>query len=78
MADSLKFRATRSLFKNFSPDIVEVPLDNFFVVPNWIGAFYGVLVGVRQRHTDSVETRVLRAEFSGGHCLQPTVQAAEE
>jgi len=77
MGDSLQFHVTRSLFETSSPDIVEVPLDNFFVVPNWIGAFYGVLVGVRHRHANSIEAWVLRAEFSGGQRLQATVQTAQ-
>jgi len=74
----LQFQVTRSPFETFSPGIVEVPSDNIVVAPDWIGAFYGVLVGVWHRQTNSVEARVLGAEFSGGQCLQATVQTAQE
>jgi len=78
MAESLQSHVTRSQFEAFSPGSVEVPIGELFVTPNWIGAFYGVLVSIRYRHANSVEARVLGAEFSGGECLQATVQAAQE
>jgi hypothetical protein len=78
MADSFQLHVPRSTFETFSPDIVVVPMDNFFVAPNWIGTFYGVLVSVWHHQTNSVEARFLGAEFSGGQCLQATVQTAQE
>jgi uncharacterized membrane protein YGL010W len=78
MADALQVYVTRSPFETFSPDIVEFLMDNFIVSPNWIGAFYGVFIGVRGRQANSVEARVLGAEFSGGQCIQATVQTAQE
>ena len=74
----MQVHVTRSPFEAFSPDIVESPIDKFFVAPDWIGTFYGVLVGVWHRHANSVEARFLGAEFRGGECLQTTVQTAQE
>ena len=78
MAEAVQCHVTRSLFQTFSPEFVEVPIDQFFFPPDWIGSFYGVNVRVRHCQTNSIQARVLRAEFSGGQRIQATVQTARK